>query len=56
VIAAPGQTLSFEFQQPEAFATEIDWPTEFVITYIPETGGFQAGFANFEHHEATPAG
>lgn len=54
VIAAPGQTLSFTFQQPEAFATEIDWPTEFVIQYIPETGGFRAGFASFEHHEATP--
>lgn len=55
VIATPGQTLSFAFQQPEAFATEIDWPTEFVITYLPETGGFQTGFANFIHHEATPA-
>jgi hypothetical protein len=54
VIAAPGQTLSFTYQQPEAFATEIDWPTEFVITYLPETGGFKAGFASFEHHEATP--
>jgi hypothetical protein len=55
VIAAPGQTLSFTFQQPEAFATEIDWPTEFTITYLPETGGFQAGFTNFVHHEATPS-
>jgi len=55
VIDAPGQTLTFTYQQPEAFATEIDWPTEFVITYLPETGGFQAGFASFVHHEATAA-
>jgi hypothetical protein len=55
VMAAPGQTISYPFAQPEAFATEIDWPTEFTITYLPDTGGFQAGFTTFVHHEATPA-
>ena len=53
VIAAPDQTLSFPFAQPQAFAEAIDWPTEFTIQYLPETGGFLAGFTNFAHHEAT---
>jgi hypothetical protein len=53
VIAAPDQTLSWDFAQPQAFAEAIDWPTEFTIQYLPETGGFLAGFTNFVHHEAT---
>jgi hypothetical protein len=51
VIAAPDQTLSWDFAQPQAFAEAIDWPTEFTIQYLPETGGFLAGFTNFVHHE-----
>jgi hypothetical protein len=54
VVNAPGQTITYPYQQPTAFANEIDWPTSFTITYLPETGGFQAGFTDFLHHEATP--
>ena len=54
VVNAPGQTITYPYQQPTAFANEIDWPTSFTITYLPKTGGFQAGFTDFLHHEATP--
>lgn len=51
-MAAPDHRVSFPFRQPAAFDTAIDWPTEFVIEYLPDTGGFRVGFAEFEHHEA----
>ena len=51
VIAAPDHRLSFPYRQPESFATAIQWPTEFVIEYLPESGGFRAGFAAFELRE-----
>ncbi|MGI8483457.1 MAG: hypothetical protein ACR2OU_04260 [Thermomicrobiales bacterium] len=49
-VNSPDHRISFPFRQPEAFATSINWPTEFVIEYLPATGGFQAGFVGFEHH------
>ncbi|HYH11375.1 MAG TPA: hypothetical protein VD789_03385 [Thermomicrobiales bacterium] len=51
-MAAPNHRITFPFHQPESFDTEIDWPTEFVIEYLPDTGGFRVGFAEFQHHEA----
>lgn len=50
--AAPDHRISFPFHQPTSFDTAIDWPTEFVIEYLPDTEGFRAGFAGFQHHEA----
>lgn len=50
-INSPNHRIFFPFRQPDSFATEIDWPTGFVIEYLPETGGFQAGFVGFEHHK-----
>lgn len=50
VVASPDHTLSYPFRQPEAFARDIDWPTDFTIEYLPETGGFRAGFTGFQHH------
>lgn len=52
-MAAPDKKISFPFRQPSAFANAIDWPTEFVIEYLEETGGFRAGFTGFAHHEAS---
>lgn len=52
VVAAPGQQLSWSYAQPAAFQEAISWPTEFVLTYLPDTGGFEAGFAGFVEHEA----
>ena len=49
-VNSPDHRISFPFRQPQAFVTDINWPTEFVIEYLPETGGFQAGFVGFEHH------
>ena len=51
-MAAPEHKLSFPFRQPAAFANAIDWPGEYVIEYLPDTGGFKTGFVNFTHHEA----
>ncbi len=51
-MAAPDQRLSYLFRQPAAFERAIDWPTEFVIEYLPDTGGFRAGFTGFARHEA----
>lgn len=51
--AAPEQRLTFPFRQPAAFAKETDWPTEFVIAYIPKTAGFRAGFTQFERQLAS---
>jgi hypothetical protein len=51
-VAAPEHRITFPFRQPAAFAEAIDWPTEFVIEYLPDTGGFLAGFEGFGHHEA----
>ena len=50
--AAPDHRISFPFHQPASFDTAIDWPTEFFIEYLPDTGGFRVGFAGFQHHEA----
>jgi hypothetical protein len=50
--AAPDHRISFPFHQPASFDTAIDWPTEFVLEYLPDTGGFRVGFAGFQHHEA----
>jgi hypothetical protein len=55
-IAAPDHRISFPFRQPSAFASEIDWPTEYVIQYLPASGGFKTGFAGFEHHAAVSGG
>ena len=52
-VAAPDHRLSFAFRQPAAFMRTIDWPTEFVIEFLPDTGGFLAGFTGFERHEAS---
>jgi hypothetical protein len=52
-INAPEHRLSFPFRQPAEFAEAIDWPTEFVIEYLPDTGGFQVGFVRFIRHEAS---
>lgn len=51
-IAAPDHRLVFPFRQPAAFDRAIDWPTEFVIEYLPETGGFLVGFRSFVHYAA----
>jgi hypothetical protein len=50
VVAAPGGSITFPFAQPATYASGIDWPTSFVIEYLPETGGFKAGFNGFVHH------
>ncbi|MEO6297897.1 MAG: hypothetical protein ABIO74_12415 [Dokdonella sp.] len=51
VVAAPGGSLRFPFAQPAAYASGSDWPTSFVIQYLPDTGGFKAGFSGFVHHD-----
>ena len=51
-MAAPDHRLEFPFRQPAAFQQAIDWPTEFVIEYLPDTGSFRAGFTGFNRHEA----
>jgi hypothetical protein len=53
VVAAPEHRITCPFRQPAAFAEAIDWPTEFVIEYLPDTGGFIAGFEGFSHYEAS---
>ena len=53
VVAAPEHRITYPFRQPAAFAEAIDWPTEFVLEYLPDTGGFIAGFEGFGHHEAS---
>ena len=52
-VAAPDHRITFPFRQPAAFEREIDWPTEFVIEYLPASGGFRVGFAGFAH-QASP--
>ncbi len=52
-MVAEGNRLSFPFRQPEAFQQDIDWPTEFVIEYLPDTGGFMVGFEGFNRHKAS---
>lgn len=52
-VAAPDHRISFEVRQPSAFANETDWPTEFVIEHLPDTGGFRVGYIGFAHHTAT---
>ena len=54
-VNAPDHRLVFPFRQPAAFAREIDWPTEFVIEFQPDTGGFRVGFQKFVHHAAAAA-
>ena len=44
---------SFRARGRDSSREEIDWPTEFVIEYLEETGGFRAGFTGFQHHEAS---
>lgn len=51
-MAAPDHRLAFPFRQPAAFAKAVDWPSEFVVEYLPDTGGFRAGFTGFARHEA----
>jgi hypothetical protein len=52
-VNAPDHRLVFPYRQPAAFATDIDWPTEFVIEFLPESGGFQVGFQTFVHRTAS---
>ncbi len=49
-IAADGGKITFPFAQPMSFTSGMDWPTTFVIEYLPATGGFKAGFEDFVHH------
>ncbi len=51
VKAAPDQSLSWDFPQPQENWAEIDWPTRFTITYLPETDQFEAGFTDFVRRE-----
>jgi hypothetical protein len=51
-MVAEGNRISFPFRQPEAFQQDIDWPTEFVIEYLPDTGGFIVGFEGFTRQQA----
>ncbi|MGC4108648.1 MAG: hypothetical protein QM753_20170 [Thermomicrobiales bacterium] len=53
VVAAPEHRLDYAFRQPTDYAREIDWPTTFTIEYLPETGGFRAGFTGFQHQMAS---
>ncbi len=55
-VNSPNHQISFPFRQPKAFATDIDWPTEYMIQYLPETGGFRTGFVGFQHHAAMACG
>jgi hypothetical protein len=52
-VAAPDHRITFEVRQPAAFQRDIDWPTEFVIEYLPETGGFRAGYSGFAKQTAS---
>ena len=47
-----GAQAQFPVRQPAVFANAIDWTAEYVIEYLPDTGGFKTGFVNFTHHEA----
>jgi hypothetical protein len=53
VVVAPDHRLGFPFRQPAAFQKAIDWPSEFVIEYLSDTGGFRVGFTGFNRHEAS---
>ena len=51
-VNAPDHRIVFPFRQPTAVADEIDWPTEFVIEYLPDSGGVRVGFQKFVHQTA----
>lgn len=44
-VAARPHVISFRFRQPRRVRGGVPWPTRFTIEYLPETGGFRAGFA-----------
>ena len=53
VVAAPDHQITYAFEQPQQFANNISWPTNFQIIYNPDTGGFQAGFIDFNEHKGS---
>lgn len=52
-VAAPDHRITFEVRQPAAFQHDIDWPTEFVIEHLSDTGGFRVGYTGFVRQTAS---
>jgi hypothetical protein len=47
VLAAPGQEITYPYDQPRAVREGVPWPSRFTLRYLPDTGGFQAAFERF---------